>query len=148
MLESFTFTVLVLGGVGLDTTEDIVVLDMVGLQTTEDTVVLDTVGWETTEDTVAMDVWKLTDEDVLVVGVTSDTELEEKLGKPDASDSPATCFHKQTLIVGFHFRCCTFNNIADTVEIHKLVELFQHVCNLLILRSTGRISSWRMFTCS
>ena len=85
LLKSFTFTVLVLGGVGLDTTEDIVVLDVVGLQTTEDTVVLDTVGLETTEDTVATGVWKLTDEDVLIAGVTSDAELEEKLGKPDAS---------------------------------------------------------------
>ena len=69
----------------MQTTEDTVVLDAVGLETTEDTVALDTVGWETTEDTVAMGVWKLTDEDVLVVGVTSDAELEEKLGKPDAS---------------------------------------------------------------
>ena len=59
------------------------VLDVVGLDTTEDTAVLDTVGFETTEDTVAMGVWKLTDEDMLVFGVTSDAELKEKLGNPE-----------------------------------------------------------------
>ena len=95
MLESFTFTFLVLDGVGFDTIEDTVVLDTVGLETikdtvvldvagletTQDTVVLDAVGLETTEDTVAMGVWKLTDEDILFFGVTSDAELEEKLGE-------------------------------------------------------------------
>ena len=54
--------------------------------------VLDTVGLETTEDTVAMGVWKLTDKDMLVFGVTSDAELEEKLGKPDASANISLTF--------------------------------------------------------
>ena len=80
LLESFTFTFLVLDEVGLDTTEDTVVLHAVGFETTEETEVLDMVGFETTKDTVAMGVLKISEEDMLVFGLTSDAELEEKLG--------------------------------------------------------------------